>query len=68
MIPSIHWSCMYVCTCVGVVCVQMDKCVYESKRVEFGGMRCQASGLWSQGEMVQSGAVVDDTRVRGHHS
>ena len=41
----------------------MEKCAYVTKRVEFGGMRCQVSGLWSQGEQVQSGAVVDETRV-----
>lgn len=47
------------------VFLQIGKCLYVSKKVEFGGMRCQVSGLWSQGGQVQSGAIVDNTRVSG---
>ena len=37
--------------------------MYVGKRVEFTGIRCQVARLWALGEKVQSGAIVDDTRV-----
>ena len=42
---------------------QIGKCVYLTKKVDFAGIRCQVSRLWSEGEEVQSGAIVTNTRV-----
>ena len=52
--------CMYGCTWSFM---QIGKCVYLTKKLEFVTIRTQVSGLWSQGEEVQCGAVVNDTRV-----
>lgn len=56
--------CVCVINCVSsLLQSQIRKCMSMSKKVEFAGIRCQVSGLWSQGEKVQSGAIVGETRV-----
>ena len=42
---------------------QIGKCVYVGKKLEFAGMRVQVSDMWSLGEKVQCGAIVNSTRV-----
>nr|XP_049602672.1 GATOR complex protein DEPDC5 isoform X1 [Syngnathus scovelli] len=38
-------------------------CAYVSQKVEYAGIRSQASELWGKGEKVTCGYISDDTRV-----
>ena len=37
--------------------------MYTAKKLEFAGMRAQVCKLWSQGEVVQCGAITNPTRL-----
>ena len=67
MIFTICFVHAYITMCMYGRCtwsfMQIGKCVYLTKKLEFVTIRTQVSGLWSQGEEVQCGAVVNDTRV-----
>ncbi|XP_066544990.1 GATOR1 complex protein DEPDC5 isoform X2 [Amia ocellicauda] len=41
----------------------VSSCAYVSQKVEFAGIRAQASELWVRGEKVTCGYISEDTRV-----
>uniref|UniRef100_A0A3P9CTB0 Uncharacterized protein n=1 Tax=Maylandia zebra TaxID=106582 RepID=A0A3P9CTB0_9CICH len=43
----------------------VSTCAYVTQKVEFAGIRAQASELWVKGEKVTCGYISEDTRVSG---
>uniref|UniRef100_A0A4W3H0R2 DEP domain containing 5, GATOR1 subcomplex subunit n=1 Tax=Callorhinchus milii TaxID=7868 RepID=A0A4W3H0R2_CALMI len=48
---------------VNVVDPKVNTCTYITQKVEFAGIRAQASELWVKGEKVTCGYISEDTRV-----
>uniref|UniRef100_A0A8D0AVP8 DEP domain containing 5, GATOR1 subcomplex subunit n=1 Tax=Sander lucioperca TaxID=283035 RepID=A0A8D0AVP8_SANLU len=48
---------------VNIVDPKVSTCAYVTQKVEFAGIRAQASELWVKGEKVTCGYISEDTRV-----
>uniref|UniRef100_A0A8D3DWA2 DEP domain-containing protein n=1 Tax=Scophthalmus maximus TaxID=52904 RepID=A0A8D3DWA2_SCOMX len=48
---------------VSIVDPKVTTCAYVTQKVEFAGIRAQASELWVKGEKVTCGYISEDTRV-----
>uniref|UniRef100_A0A673GWX3 DEP domain-containing protein 5-like n=1 Tax=Sinocyclocheilus rhinocerous TaxID=307959 RepID=A0A673GWX3_9TELE len=48
---------------VSMMFFQVSTCAYVTQKVEFAGIRAQASELWVKGEKVTCGYISEDTRV-----
>uniref|UniRef100_A0A671TV52 DEP domain containing 5, GATOR1 subcomplex subunit n=1 Tax=Sparus aurata TaxID=8175 RepID=A0A671TV52_SPAAU len=48
---------------VNIVDPKVSTCTYVTQKVEFAGIRAQASELWVKGEKVTCGYISEDTRV-----
>uniref|UniRef100_A0A4W4G6C5 DEP domain-containing protein n=1 Tax=Electrophorus electricus TaxID=8005 RepID=A0A4W4G6C5_ELEEL len=48
---------------INIVDPKVSTCAYVTQKVEFAGIRAQASELWVKGEKVTCGYISEDTRV-----